>query len=65
MLSYFLKIILRGSPHLIWRRFVMLSDTLLRRLYHAVQNIMGGANFVVQEILEFVLQKNKTKKSAE
>jgi hypothetical protein len=41
MSSYLLKIVLRNSPNLIWRRFVVPSDISLRRLHDVVQDIMG------------------------
>lgn len=41
MSSFLLKISLRGTPNLIWRRFVVPSFTTLNRLHETVQIIMG------------------------
>lgn len=41
MSSYLLKISLRGTPHLIWRRFVVPSFTTLGQLHGIVQKVMG------------------------
>lgn len=41
MSSYLLKITLRGTPNLVWRRFVVPSFTNLGRLHEIVQTVMG------------------------
>lgn len=41
MSSYLLKISLRGTPNLVWRRFVVPSFTNLGRLHEIVQTVMG------------------------
>lgn len=41
MSSYLLKITLRGTPNLVWRRFVVPSFTTLNRLHDIVQAVMG------------------------
>jgi hypothetical protein len=41
MSSYLLKIVLRGTPNLIWRRFVVPSYTPLCRLHDVIQTVMG------------------------
>lgn len=41
MSSYLLKITLRGTPNLVWRRFVVPSFTSLNRLHEVIQDVMG------------------------
>ncbi len=41
MSSYLLKITLRDTPNLIWRRFVVPSFTTLDRLHEILQTVMG------------------------
>lgn len=41
MSSYLLKITLRGTPNLVWRRFVVPSFTSLSRLHEVIQDVMG------------------------
>lgn len=41
MSSYLLKITLRGTPRLVWRRFVVPSFTTLDRLHQIIQDVMG------------------------
>lgn len=44
MSSYLLKITLRGTPNLVWRRFVVPSFTTLNRLHDVIQTVMGWKN---------------------
>ena len=41
---YLLKITLKDTPHIIWRRFVVPSDITLNRLHDVVQIVMGWKN---------------------